>query len=299
MPETLTITDNRTGVTYEVPIENDTIKAIDLRKIKVDPDDFGMMTYDPGYTNTASCKSRVTYIDGDKGILEYRGYPIEQLAEKATFLEVAYLLINGELPTASQLAAWEDSINLHTVVHENIKRQMEEFRYDAHPMGMLISTVASLSTFYPDAKQVGCKENRMLQMTRLIAKVPTLAAFCYRHSQGHPYNYPNNSLGYTSNFLSMLFKMNDNAYEPHPELVRALDILFILHADHEQNCSASVMRAIGSSNADPYSALAGAAAALYGPLHGGANEAVLRMLKEIGDVKNVPSFVQKCKNGET
>ncbi|MEZ5944996.1 MAG: citrate synthase [Planctomycetaceae bacterium] len=299
MPETLTITDNRTGVTYEIPIENDTIKAMALRQIKVEPEDFGMMTYDPGYTNTASCKSRVTYIDGDKGILEYRGYPIEQLAENATFLEVAYLLINGELPTADQLAAWKDSVNHHTVVHENIKRQMEEFRYDAHPMGMLISTVASLSTFYPDAKEVSSKENRMLQMTRLIAKVPTLAAFCFRHSQGHPYNYPNNSLDYTSNFLSMLFKMNDNVYEPYPELVRALDILFILHADHEQNCSTSVMRAIGSSNADPYSALAGAAAALYGPLHGGANEAVLRMLKQIGDVKNVPSFVEKCKNGET
>jgi citrate synthase len=299
MPDTLTITDNRTGKTYEIPVEHDTIRALDLRQIKVQPDDFGLMTYDPGYTNTASCKSRITYIDGDRGILEYRGYPIEQLAERSTFLEVAYLLLNGELPTTEQAQQWENSIKHHTVVHENIKRQMEEFRYDAHPMGMLISTVASLSTFYPDAKDVHDPENRLLQITRLIAKVPTLAAFCFRHSQGHPYNYPDNSLGYTENFLMMLFKMNNNRYEPHPALVRALDVLFILHADHEQNCSTSVMRAIGSSHADPYSALAGAAAALYGPLHGGANEAVLRMLAEIGHVKNVPAFVERCKRGET
>lgn len=299
MADTLTITDNRTGKTYEVPVEHDTIRALDLRQIKVKPDDFGLMTYDPGYTNTASCKSTVTYIDGDAGILEYRGYPIEVLAEGSTFLEVAYLLIHGELPTATQLEQWDHSIKYHTVVHENIKRQMEEFRYDAHPMGMLVSTVASLSTFYPDAKQVNCRDNRMLQITRLIAKVPSLAAFTFRHSQGHPYNYPDNELGYAENFLSMLFKMNRNVYKPDPALVRALDVLFILHADHEQNCSASVMRAIGSSDADPYSALAGAAAALYGPLHGGANEAVLRMLKEIGDVKNVPAFVERCKKGET
>lgn len=298
MPATLTITDNRTGKTYEIPVEHDTIRALDLRQIKVKPDDFGMMTYDPGYTNTASCKSRVTYIDGDRGILEYRGYPIEQLAEHSNFLEVAYLLIHGELPTADQAREWEDSIRLHTVVHENIKRQMEEFRYDAHPMGMLVSTVAALSTFYPDAKQVACEEKVALQIKRLIAKVPTLAAFCYRHSQGHPYNYPSNALGYTENFLSMLFKMNDNPYTLEPAFVRALDVLFILHADHEQNCSTSVMRAIGSSDADPYSALAGAAAALYGPLHGGANEAVLRMLERIGDVKNVPAFVDRCKKGE-
>ncbi|MCA9079665.1 MAG: citrate synthase [Planctomycetaceae bacterium] len=298
MADTLTITDNRTGKTYEIPVENDTIRAMDLRQIKVQESDFGLMTYDPGYTNTASCKSRITFIDGDEGILEYRGYPIEQLAEQSSFSEVAYLLVHGELPTREQMETWEASIRMHTVVHENIKRQMEEFRYDAHPMGMMISTIAALSTFYPDAKQVDCQQNRMLQITRLIAKVPTLAAFCYRHSQGHPYNYPDNQLGYTENFLSMLFKMNDNPYPLLPAFVQALDVLFILHADHEQNCSASVMRAIGSSDADPYSALAGAAAALYGPLHGGANEAVLKMLNEIGNVSNVPKFIERCKAGE-
>lgn len=298
MPDTLTITDNRTGKTYEVTIENETIRAIDLRQIKVRDDDFGLMTYDPGYSNTASCKSSVTYIDGETGILEYRGYPIEQLAEQSSFIEVAYLLLHGELPTTHQLEEWEGFIKNHTVVHENIKRQMEAFRYDAHPMGMLISTVAALSTFYPEAKEVRCADNRWLQIRRLIAKLPTIAAFTYRHSQGHAYNYPRNELGYTENFLSMMFKMPGNDYEVEPALARALDILFILHADHEQNCSASVMRAVGSSEADPYSALAGAAAALYGPLHGGANEAVLRMLEEIGDVKRVPEYIERCKNGE-
>ncbi|MCA8999918.1 MAG: citrate synthase [Planctomycetaceae bacterium] len=298
MPDTLTITDNRTGKTYEIPIQHDTIRAMDLRQIKVNDSDFGMMAYDPGYTNTASCKSSVTYIDGDEGVLEYRGYPIEQLAEKSSFLEVAYLLLNGDLPNPKQLQDWEHDIAIHTVVHENIKRQMESFRYDAHPMGMLISTVAALSTFYPEAKQVHCQENRWLQIQRLIAKVPTISAFTFRHLQGHPYNYPVNGLSYAENFLAMMFKMTESEYRAEPAIVRALDILFILHADHEQNCSASVMRAIGSSDADPYSALAGAAAALYGPLHGGANEAVLQMLSEIGDVKNVRSYVDGCKNGE-
>ncbi len=296
--DTLTITDNRTGKTYEIPVEHDTVKAIDLRQIKVKDDDFGLMAYDPGYTNTASCKSTITYIDGDAGILEYRGYPIEVLAEKCTYLEVAYLLLHGELPTRKQLQEWEDSICFHTIVHENIKRQMEAFRYDAHPMGMFISTVAALSTFYPEAKKVGSPENRSKQIKRLIAKVPTIAACAYRHSQGHPYVYPNNDLSYTENFLAMMFQMSGNAYHPEPALVRALEVLFILHADHEQNCSTSVMRAIGSSDADPYSALAGAAAALYGPLHGGANEAVLRMLNEIGTKKEVPKYVERVKNGE-
>ncbi|WP_437190988.1 citrate synthase [Planctomicrobium sp. SH527] len=298
MSNTLTITDNRTGKTYEVPVVDDTVKAIDLRQIKVKDSDFGLMAYDPGYTNTASCKSRVTFIDGDEGILEYRGYPIEVLAEKCTYLEVAYLLLNGELPTAQQLSDWDNSIRIHTVVHENVKRQMESFRYDAHPMGMLISTVAAMSTFYPEAKKVGSPENRNAQIKRLIAKVPTIAAFSFRHSQGHPYVYPSNELSYTENFLAMMFQMFNNNYKPNPALVRALEVLFILHADHEQNCSTSVMRAIGSSDADPYSALAGAAAALYGPLHGGANEAVLKMLAEIGSVKHVPEYVARCKAGE-
>jgi citrate synthase len=298
MPDTLTITDNRTGKSYEVPIEHDTIRAADLRQIKVQPTDFGMMTYDPGYLNTASTKSSITYIDGDEGILEYRGYPIEVLAEKCTYPEVAYLLLNGDLPNQEELDEWDKSIKFHTLVHENIKEQMASFRYDAHPMGMMVSTVAALSTFYPEAKKVHDPENRALQIRRLIAKIPTIAAFSYRHSQGRPYNYPSNQLSYTENFLSMMFKMADNPYQPHEALVRALDILFILHADHEQNCSTSVMRAIGSSEADPYSALAGAAAALYGPLHGGANEAVLRMLREIGHVKNVAHYIARCKSGE-
>jgi citrate synthase len=298
MPDTLTITDNRTGRTYEVPVADGTIKAVDLRQIKVDDADFGLMSYDPGYLNTASTRSAVTYIDGDQGILQYRGYPIEQLAEQSTFMEVAYLLIHGELPTHAQLENWEDSIQHHTFVHENIKRQMESFRYDAHPMGMFISTVAGLSTFYPLAKRVREPKNRALQIKRLIAKVPTIAAWAYRHTQGRPYNYPINDLSYTANFLTMMFKMVDNPYEPHPALVKALDVLFILHADHEQNCSANAMRAIGSSEADPYVSLAGAAAALYGPLHGGANEAVLTMLEEVGSKKNVPAFIERVKGGE-
>jgi citrate synthase len=253
------------------------------------------MTYDPGYSNTASTRSSITYIDGDAGILRYRGYPIEQLAEQGTYLETAYLLLHGELPTAAQLKAWDAEIDEHTIVHENMKQILEAFRYDAHPMGMLVSIVGALSTFYPEAKDVKDKAQRDLDVRRLIAKVPTVAAYCYRHSRGLPYNYPDNDLPYTANFLSMMFKMAGNRYEPHPTLVRALDILFILHADHEQNCSTSAMRSIGSSMADPYCCLAGAAAALYGPLHGGANEAVLKMLREIGDVKNVPAFIEKAK----
>ena len=298
MPDTLTITDNRTEKTYEVPITDGTIRAMDLRQIKVDPDDFGMMSFDPGYVNTASTRSAITYIDGDKGILRYRGYPIEQLAEKSDFIEVAYLLLYGELPTSTQLDEWRETIRNHTLVHENIKKQMEAFRYDAHPMGMWISTVAALSTFYPEAKDVRDPDNRMTQIRRIIAKAPTIAAFTYRHLQGYPYNSPDNDLSYTENFLSMMFRMTETKYEPQPALVRALEVLFILHADHEQNCSASAMRAIGSSEADCYSALAGAAAALYGPLHGGANEAVLRMLTEIGDVKNVPNHIERVKQGE-
>jgi citrate synthase len=299
MADTLTITDNRTGKTYEVPIADGTIRATDLKQIKTaDPDDVGLASYDPGYLNTAATKSSITYIDGDKGILEYRGYPIEQLAEKSSFLEVAYLLVKGELPKPKQLADWERTIKTHTIVHENLKQLMEGFRYDAHPMGMLISSVGALSTFYPEAKEVRDAESRKKQIHRLIAKVPTLAAFCYRHTLGLPYNYPNNDLGYTENFLSMMFRMTEKKYEVHPVLSRALDILFILHADHEQNCSTAAMRAIGSSEVDPYSAYAGAAAALYGPLHGGANEAVLKMLESIGDVKQVPAFIDRVKNRE-
>ena len=299
MTNTLSITDNRTGATYELPITDGTIKALELRQIKVEDGDFGMMSYDPGYLNTASTRSSVTYIDGAAGILRYRGYPIEQLAEKSTYLEVAYLLVYGELPTESQFADWEHTIRHHTFVHENTKRQMEGFRYDAHPMGMFISTVAALSTFYPDAKSVRDADNRALQIKRLIAKVPTIAAGAYRHTQGRPYNYPINELSYTENYLAMMFKMVDNPYEPHPALVRALEVLFILHADHEQNCSTTAMRAIASSEADPYVSLAGAAAALYGPLHGGANEAVLKMLMGIGSIKNVPTFIERVKAGDT
>jgi citrate synthase len=294
----LTITDNRTGKQYEVPIADGAIPALDLRKIKTGPDDFGLMTYDPAFMNTASCRSRITYIDGDKGILRYRGYPIEQLAERKSFVEVAYLLIFGELPTHDQLTAWREQITLHTLVHENIKKFMEGFRYDAHPMGMFLSTIGALSTFYPDAKQIGDIASRQLQMLRLIGKVPTIAAYAYRHSQGLAYVMPDNGLDYTANFLNMMFRMTESKYEPHPSLVKAMDVLFTLHADHEQNCSTSAMRGIGSSQVDPYSALAGAAAALYGPLHGGANEAVLRMLTEIGSIANVPAFVKKVKAGE-
>ncbi len=295
---TLSITDNRTGKTYEVPIEHETIKAGDLRQIKVTPTDFGMMTYDPAFMNTASCKSAITYIDGDVGILRYRGIPIEQLAEKSTYLETAYLIFYGELPNKDQLAMWTHEITHHTFLHENIKHLMEAFRYDAHPMGMFISIVAALSTFYPEARNVKDVNTRLKQVYRLIAKVPTIAAFSYRHNRGLPYVYPDNDLSYTGNFLSMLDKMSEAKYQPNPVKERALDVLFILHADHEQNCGTNAMRAIGSSMTDPYSAMAGAAAALYGPLHGGANEEVLRMLNVIGNVKNVPSFIEKVKKGE-
>ena len=295
---TLTITDNRTGKTYEVPISNDTIQAMDLRQIKVNEDDFGMMSYDPAFKNTASTKSEITYTDGEKGILHYRGYPIKQLAEHCTYLEVAYLLLFGELPTQQQYDEWEYKILHHTFVHENIKQLMHVFRHDAHPMGQFISTVAALSTFYPEAREIDNPDNRLRQIVRLIAKVPTIAAFSYRHSRGLPYVYPNNDLSYTGNFLSMLDKMTQVKYEPDPVLDRALDVLFILHADHEQNCGTNAMRAVGSSHPDPYSAMAGAAAALYGPLHGGANEAVLRQLTEIGDTKNVPEFIESVKKKE-
>jgi citrate synthase len=298
MPDTLTITDNRTGKTYEIPIEDDTIRATDLRKIKVADEDFGMMTYDPAFMNTASCRSSITFIDGDKGILQYRGYPIEQLAEHSDFLETAYLILFGELPSAAQLQEWSHAVTMHTMLHENIKKFLEGFRYDAHPMGMFLSAVGALSTFYPDAKDIFSVESRRLQTIRLIAKVPSLAAYAFRHTIGRPYVLPDNDLGYSGNFLNMLFKMTEPRFKPHPVLERALDVLFILHADHEQNCSTSAMRNIGSSQADPYSALAGAAAALYGPLHGGANEAVLQMLGEIGSKQNIPAFIKKVKAGE-
>jgi citrate synthase len=296
--ETLTITDNRTGKTYEVPVENGTIKAIDLRKIKTTEEDFGLMTYDPAFTNTASCISRITYIDGDAGILRYRGYPIEQLAEKASFLEVAHLLLHGELPSHSQLNAFTHNVTYHTMVHENVRELMDGFRYDAHPMGMLTSTVAALSTFYPDAKNVDDADTRMLQVYRIIAKMPTLAAFAFRHRRGLPYVYPDNDLSFAGNFLAMLFRMTERAYKPNAAIEHALDVLFTLHADHEQNCSTSAMRGVGSSQVDPYSATAAACAALYGPLHGGANEAAIRMLNEIGSVKNIPEFIKKVKAGE-
>jgi citrate synthase len=299
MADTLTITDNRTGKSYEVPVaEGGVIRATDLRQIKTDKDDAGLMTYDPAFMNTAACRSRITYIDGDNGILEYRGYPIEQLAEQSTYLETAYLIMFGELPSESQLKAWTHDITLHTMLHENIKKLMEGFQYDAHPMGVFLSTVGAFSTFYPDAKQIFDEQSRKKQIHRLIAKVPTIAAYAFRHSIGRPYNNPDNDLSFTGNFLNMLFKMTELKYQVNPVLERALDILFILHADHEQNCSTTAMRAIGSSQVDPYSAMAGAAAALYGPLHGGANEAVLRMLKEIGSVDNIPGFIKRVKGGE-
>jgi citrate synthase len=298
MPDTVTIIDNRTGKKYELPVTDDTIRASDLRKIKVNEGDFGLMTYDPAFMNTALCRSRITYIDGDKGILRYRGYPIEQLAEQSTFLETAYLLIHGELPDEQQLDEWTRDITLHSMIHENIKKVIDGFRYDAHPMGMLISTVAALSTFYPDAKEIRSVESRRLQIIRLIGKMPTLAAFGFRHGCGKPYVYPDNSLSYTANFMSMLWKMSEARYQPNPVIARALDVLFILHADHEQNCSTNAMRGIGSSLVDPFSAVAGATAALYGPLHGGANEAVLRMLDEIAVKENVPGFIKGVKAGE-
>ena len=295
--ETLTITDNRTGKKYEIPIRNGAIKATDLFQIKVAEDD-GLVSYDPGFMNTASCQSKITYIDGDKGILRYRGYPIEQLAEKSNYLETAYLILHGELPTQSQLADWTHHITYHSIIHENIKKLIDGFHHDAHPMGILVSTVAALSTFYPGAKKIFDPQSRRDQTYRLISKMPTLAGFAYRHSLGLPYSYPDNDLSYTGNFLNMLFKMTELKYKPNPVLERALDILFILHADHEQNCSTNAMRGVGSSQVDPYSAVAAAAAALYGPLHGGANEAVLRMLMEIGSKDKVPEFIKKVKGGE-
>src|ERR1041385_4611817 len=296
--DTLTITDSLTGKQYEIPIELGAIRAMDLRQIKTGADDFGLMTYDPAFTNTASCKSRVTYIDGDKGILRYRGYPIEERAEKSTYLETAYLIVKGELPNHQHLKVWDHNITMHTMVHENVKRFMDGYRHDAHPMGMLVSTIGALSTFYPDAKDIFDLESRRVQTRRLIGKVPTIAAFAYRHSRGLPFVYPDNELSFTGNFLSMLFRMTELQYRPNPVLERALDVLFILHADHEQNCSTSAVRSVGSSQVDPYSAVAAATAALYGPLHGGANEAVIRMLMEIGSVNNVPAAIKKFKAGE-
>ena len=296
--DTLTITDNRTGQNYTVPIENGTIRAMDLRKIKTGPEDFGLMTYDPAFTNTASCRSAITYIDGDKGILRYRGYPIEVLADHCTYLEVAYLILFGELPNASELKSWVHDITHHTMLHETTKKFMEGFRDNAHPMAMLVSTVAALSTVYPDAKQIHDPAVRLLQIERLLGKMPSIAAFSYRHLVGFPYIYPDNDLTYTENFMNMLWKMVEPKYVANPVLSRALDILFILHADHEQNCSTNAMRSVGSSHADPYLDTASAAAALSGPLHGGANEEVLRMLDEIGSKANVPAYIKKIKEGK-
>ncbi|PYO71608.1 MAG: citrate (Si)-synthase [Gemmatimonadetes bacterium] len=296
--DTLTVVDNRTGKSYELPIQNGTVRAADFRQIKTSDDDFGLMAYDPAFMNTAACRSAITYIDGDKGILQYRGYPIEQLAEKSTFLETAYLLLHGELPTAAELDAWVYQVTHHTIIHENIKKFIDGFHHDAHPMGMFVSAVAALSTFYAEAKRIADEQMRNNQIVRLIAKTPTLAAFAHRHSVGMPYAYPDNDLSYTGNFLNMMFKTTEVKYGPHPVLERALDVLFILHADHEQNCSTSAMRGIGSSHPDPYSCMAGAAAALYGPLHGGANEEVLRMLREIGSIDAIPAYIQRVKKGE-
>ncbi len=293
----LSITDNRTGKTYEVPIEDGTVKAMDLRQIKTGADDFGLMTYDPAFMNTAACRSAITFIDGDKGILEYRGYPIEQVAEQASFLEVAYLLNAGELPDAAQLEKWTHDITYHTYVHTNIIRFLEGFRYDAHPMGMLLGVVGALSTFYPDAKDIHDPANRYIQRVRLLAKLPTLAAFCFRQTRGLPYEFPRNDLDYIGNFVNMTFSIGGK-HEPNRVLQRALEILLILHADHEQNCSTSAVRAVGSSGVDPFSAISAGIAALYGPLHGGANEAVLRMLDEIGTKDRIPAFIEKVKRGE-
>jgi citrate synthase len=295
---TLSVTDNRTGRTYDVEIVDGTVRSTDFRQIKVADDDFGLMTYDPAYMNTASCRSAITYLDGENGVLEYRGYPIEQLAEQSTYLEVAYLLVHGELPTSAQLEDWTGEITIHTFVHENVKGFMQGFRHDAHPMGMLLGSVGALSTFYPDANDISDPENRHIQTIRLIAKMPTLAAFAYRHNMGQPYVYPDNDLAYSGNFLNMMYKMTELKYEPDPRLERALDILFILHADHEQNCSTSAVRSVGSSQVDPYSAIAAGVAALYGPLHGGANEAVLRMLKRIETTDNIADFIAGVKEGK-
>jgi citrate synthase len=296
--DSLTITDNRTGKSYELAIQNGAIRTADLRQIRTDPDDFGLMGYDPAFMNTASCASRITYIDGDKGILRYRGYPIEELAEGGAYLEAAYLVMHGELPAKKELEDWTHEITFHTILHENTKKFIDGFHHDAHPMGMLVSTVAALSTFYPDAKHIFDADSRRKQTYRLIGKMPTLAAFAYRHSRGLPYAYPDNDLSYAGNFLNMLFKMTEVKYKPDPILERALDVLFILHADHEQNCGTNAMRSVGSSHVDPYSAVAAAAAALYGPLHGGANEEVLRMLMQIGSKANIPDFVKRVKAGE-
>ena len=297
-PETLTITDNRTGKKYEIPIHDGAINATDLRQISIGEDDVGLVSYDPAFMNTASCQSKITFIDGDRGILRYRGYPIEQLAEKSTYLETAYLVLYGELPTKSQLEEWSYNITHHSILHENIKKFIDGFHHDAHPMGMLVSAVGALSTFYLDAKNIFDAESRKKQTYRLIAKMPTLAAFAYRHSIGMPDAYPDNDLSYTGNFLNMLFKMTELKYKPDPVLEKAMDVLFILHADHEQNCSTNAMRSVGSSHADPYCAVAAATPALYGPLHGGANEAVLRMLMEIGSTSKVPEFIKKVKEGQ-
>jgi citrate synthase len=296
--DTLSVTDNRTGRSYEIEITDGTVRAMDLRQIKVDDEDFGLMAYDPAFTNTASTRSAITYIDGDKGILEYRGYPIEQLAEQSTYLEVAYLLVHGELPTKAELDEWTHQVTIHTFVHENVKEFMGGFRHDAHPMGMLLGSVGALSTFYPDANEINDPENRAIQTIRLIAKMPTLAAFAYRHTMGMPYVYPDNDLQYPGNFLNMMYKMTELKYEPDERLARALDILFILHADHEQNCSTNAVRSVGSSQVDPYSAVAAGVAALYGPLHGGANEQALRMLKRIEKVENIPDFLEGVKAGD-
>jgi citrate synthase len=296
--DTLSVTDNRTGEQYELEIKDGTVRAMDFRQIKVKEDDFGLMTYDPAFTNTANCRSEITYIDGEAGILQHRGYPIEELCEKSTYIEVAYLLVHGELPTKDQLEEWTHDITIHTFVHENIKEFLQGFRHDAHPMGMLLSAVGALSTFYPQAKDIKDENENYWATIRLIAKMPTLAAFAYRHSLGLPYNYPVNDLSYPGNFLSMMFKMTEVQYEPDPRLERALDVLWILHADHEQNCSTAAVRAVGSSQVDPYSAVAAGIAALYGPLHGGANEAVLKMLDRIGSADNIPDFLEGVKKGD-
>ncbi|MCW3020233.1 MAG: citrate synthase, partial [Solirubrobacterales bacterium] len=295
---TLTVTDNRTGQTYELPIQDGTVRGMDLRQIKTDDHDFGLMVYDPAYMNTASCRSSITYIDGDAGILQHRGYPIEQLCEHSTYLEVAYLLINDRLPNRAELEGWVEEITVHTFVHENVKDFMQGFRYDANPMGMLVASVGALSTFYPDANKIHEERVRAMQIIRLLAKMPTLAAFAFRHNMGQPYVYPDNDLNYAGNFLSMMYKMTELKYEPDPRLERALDVLFILHADHEQNASTSAVRSVGSTQVDPYSALAAGVAALYGPLHGGANEQALRMLERIGTVENIPAFLEGVKHGD-
>ena len=294
---TLTVTDNRTGASYELPIEDGTVRGMDLRQIKTDDQDFGLMVYDPAYMNTASCRSSITYIDGDAGILQHRGYPIEQLCEHSTYLEVAYLLINGRLPTQTELSGWVDEITIHTFVHENVKDFMQGFRYDANPMGMLVASVGALSTFYPDANKIHDEQVRAIQIIRLLAKMPTLAAFAFRHNMGQPYVYPDNDLAYAGNFLGMMYKMTELKYQPDPRLEKALDVLFILHADHEQNASTSAVRSIGSTQVDPYSAVAGGVAALYGPLHGGANEQALRMLRRIESPRNIPDFLESVKAG--